>query len=70
MDKKIELRGIWFFVAVAIIRLPFLVLLTGPGSTGLSPEAEMFLVNIVLNAVTAVLTLLGIYFLLKDNWKR
>ena len=70
MGEKINWRGIWFWVAALVIRLPFFVLLTGSGSTGLSPETEMFLVNIVLNAVVAVLIILGLVFLLKDNWKK
>lgn len=70
--KKINLRGIWFWVPVAIIRLVSVLFQTNPGliEIDISPEVMMFLVNIVLNAVTAVLTLLGIFFLIWDNRKK
>lgn len=62
--KKINLRGIWFWVPVAIIRLLSVLFQTNPGLVG------MVLVNIILNVVTAVLMLLGIFFLIWDNRKK
>ncbi len=63
-DKKIEWRGIWFFVPVVIIRAIY-IFLTFPDN--IIEFGQEFI--LIMNISTGILTILGIIFLLKDNWK-